>query len=126
MHAQLLLAIALAGALGAVLRYLLGHVALQLWNGMPWHTGLVNVVGCFGFGLVFALCAGRWSPLLTTAVLAGFFGAFTTFSAFAFDCVELLRAGRWLAFLADMLLQNALGLLAMWGGMTLGGGMPVR
>ena len=126
MQAQVLLAIAAAGALGAVARFALGHAALLLWNGMPWHTALVNVLGCFGFGLVFALYSGRWSPVLTTAVLAGFFGAFTTFSAFAFDCVALLREGRWLACVLDLVGQNVLGLLAMWGGIELGGGFPAR
>ncbi len=125
MHAQVLFAIAGAGAIGAVCRYSLGHLVLLLL-GSPWHTAIVNVLGCFGFGLVMAIYSARWSPLLTTAVLAGFFGAFTTFSAFAFDGVALIREGRWLLFAVDLVAQNVLGLVAMWGGITLGGGFPTR
>jgi CrcB protein len=124
MSIEVVAAVAAAGALGAVARYLLSAAALSLWNGMPWHTALVNVLGCFGFGLVFAIGSSRWSPGVTTAVLAGFFGAFTTFSSFAFDVTALLREGRWLVAVADVLLQNLLGLLAMAAGIALGGGFP--
>jgi len=117
MSFQVFAAIAAAGSAGAVLRYLLAQ-SLQSWPGAPWATAAVNVAGCFGFGLCWALAQGRWSPLLTTAVLVGFFGAFTTFSSFAFDCQQLLAERRYAALLGNALLQNGLGFAALLGGIA--------
>lgn len=122
MTAQLLSVVAVAGAVGAVLRYLLVAAMHGLWPGQPWPVALVNIVGCFGFGCCWAIGvgAGRWSPALTTAVLAGFFGAFTTFSSFAFDLHQAWLEHRQLLLLANVLVQNVVGLLAMAGGIALG------
>ncbi|MEO6594673.1 MAG: CrcB family protein [Planctomycetota bacterium] len=119
MQASLLLAIAAAGSLGAVSRYLLGNLVLDCCPGLPLHTFVVNVLGCFGFGLCWSLAAGRWSPQVTAAVLVGFFGAFTTFSAFAFDCHALLSERRYLVLLIDVVAQNVLGVLALAAGIAL-------
>jgi CrcB protein len=118
MSFQVFAAIAAAGSVGAVLRYLMVQ-SLQSWPGAPWATAAVNVAGCFGFGLCLALAQGRWSPLLTTAVLVGFFGAFTTFSSFAFDCQQLLAERRYAALLGNVAVQNLLGLAALLGGIGL-------
>lgn len=114
-------AVAAAGSLGAVLRYL-AVVWLQGQHlGAPWATALVNVLGCFGFGLCWALGHERWSPLVTAAVLAGFFGAFTTFSSFAFDGQQLLAERRWLLLVGNVVGQNVLGLAALLGGIGVAG-----
>ena len=120
MNSATLLAVALAGALGATARYGL-VLALKPWLGataLP--IAIVNVAGCFGFGVCWALAQGRWSPRTATAVLAGFFGAFTTFSTFAFDCQELLQERRIAAMLANAAAQNVLGIAALWLGAALG------
>ncbi|MFN7591312.1 MAG: fluoride efflux transporter FluC [Planctomycetota bacterium] len=118
MSFQVFAAIAAAGSVGAVLRFLLVQL-LQSWPGAPWATAAVNVAGCLGFGLCWALAQDRWSPLLTTAVLVGFFGAFTTFSSFAFDCQQLLAERRYAALLGNLAVQNLLGLAALLGGIGL-------
>jgi CrcB protein len=122
MTVPILGAVAAAGAVGALLRYLLVAGLQGCWPGHPWPIALINVVGCFGFGCCWAIGvgAGRWSPAVATAVLAGFFGAFTTFSSFAFDCHQAWLGQRQLLALGNMLLQNVLGLLAMVGGIALG------
>lgn len=120
MSFQVFAAIAAAGSIGAVLRYLLVQ-SLQSWPGAPWATTVVNVAGCFGFGLCWALAQGRWSPWLTTAVLVGFFGAFTTFSSFAFDCQQLLVERRYAAMLGNLVAQNVLGFAALLAGISLVG-----
>ena len=113
--------VALAGAVGAVARYALAAWIKGCWPELPMATAIVNVVGCFGFGLCWALGTQRWSAAWSAAVLVGFFGAFTTFSSFAFECHELLVARRfgWLAL--DLIGQNLLGLAAVAGGILLGG-----
>lgn len=120
MPPPVLVAIAVAGSLGALLRFLLVQALLVRWPGQPWATAAVNVVGCLGFGLCWALAQGRWSPAVTAGVLVGFFGAFTTFSSFAFDGHALWEQRRTGALFANLALQNGLGLLAMWGGVTAG------
>jgi fluoride exporter len=118
----ILAAVAVAGAAGAVLRHALVAGLQGLWPGQPWPIAVVNVVGCFGFGCCWAIgvAAGRWSPAVAAAVLAGFFGAFTTFSSFAFDSHAAWLAQRPLLALGNLLLQNVLGLVAMAGGIALG------
>lgn len=88
-----LLAVGVAGALGAVLRY---SVSLALGvRAFPWATLGVNVLGCLGLAL---LASGpwlqRWSPSVTTAIAVGLLGSFTTFSAFGYETFILWRAGQ--------------------------------
>lgn len=120
MQATLLVAIAVAGSLGAVGRHLLGNLVFDHCPGWPLHTAVVNVIGCFGFGFCWRLAAGRWSPNVTAAVLVGFFGSFTTFSTFAFDCNALWTERRYLSLAVDLVAQNALGVLALAAGIALG------
>jgi fluoride exporter len=84
---QTLPLIALGGALGSVLRYLM-VAALAA----PWGTAVVNVLGSFAIGLVFVLLDTRtgWQLFLMTGVLGGF----TTFSAFSLDTLKLIHAGQ--------------------------------
>jgi len=120
MPPSVLVAIAAAGSLGALLRFFVVQTMLGRWPGQPWATAAVNLVGCLGFGLCWALAQGRWSPAVTAGVLVGFFGAFTTFSSFAFDCQQLLVERRYLTMAANVLAQNGVGLLAMVVGIVVG------
>lgn len=120
MRIDLVIAVTGAGALGALLRYLLVCGLRSCGLAAPWPTACVNVLGCLLCGVAFAACAQRFSPLLSTAVLVGFFGAFTTYSAFALDAVTLVGEGRTALALLSVLLQNALGILGLYVGMLLG------
>ena len=82
-----LLAVALGGALGSVLRY----VMVQMIMG-PWAVMIVNVLGSFVMGLAFVFLAGR--DQLSLLVMTGMLGGFTTFSAFSLDAFKLWEAGR--------------------------------
>ena len=87
--------------IGGVLRYSVSVLMRGLCGqGFPWGTLLVNLVGCFAFGVIFALF-GRygstnsgWCLLLTTGVCGGF----TTFSTFANESVQMLQNGNWPGF----------------------------
>ncbi|HWH01844.1 MAG TPA: CrcB family protein [Pilimelia sp.] len=120
-----LLAIAAAGALGAVARYGVGVLAGP--SGWPWPTLAINVAGSFLAGLLVEYGAVRLPATLATAVTVGFLGAFTTYSAFSVQTVALLRAGRGGAALGYVLLTLVLGLAAAAAGvrlaqLALGGG----
>ena len=54
-------------------------------------TLLVNVIGCFLFGVIVSISDHFQMPdLLKTCLLIGFCGALTTFSTFAYDLIRLL------------------------------------
>lgn len=112
-----------AGAiLGANLRFLVSLWASQQFGvGFPYGTLLVNVVGCFIIGLFYGLGETRITitPELRLFMAIGFLGAFTTFSSFGNETVNLIRSGDlWLAML-NVVGNNVLGLLAVFGGLAL-------
>ncbi len=91
-----ILAIALGGALGSVLRYGVNVGAVKaLGLNFPWGTLIVNVAGSFMIGLMAAVFAGHWqpSPEIRLFLVTGFLGGFTTFSAFSLDFATLWQAG---------------------------------
>ncbi len=104
-------AVAVAGAVGALLRWRVG-VAVGV-RSFPWATLAVNVVGCFVLAVVLAgPGASRWSPTTTTAVAVGLLGAFTTFSTFGYETFTLLRTERWTMAASYVVLSLAGGLAA--------------
>lgn len=90
-----LFAVALGGAVGASLRYLvsvawLGIPAMPAW---PWATFFVNVLGSLAFGLlaVGLAAATAANEHLRFALMTGLLGAFTTYSTFSFEMVRMLQ-----------------------------------
>ncbi|MFP8965097.1 fluoride efflux transporter CrcB [Pokkaliibacter sp. CJK22405] len=91
---QMMLFIALGGAVGAISRY-----SLTLWlaplfkPGIPWATFIINVIGSFLIGVIYILISEKGilpvsaRPLLIT----GFLGALTTYSSFALESVALFE-----------------------------------
>ena len=86
------LMVSLAGAVGAVCRYLIsGWVQGALRTGFPVGTTVVNLSGAFALGLV----VGAGSPdSSVTMILAGFLGGFTTFSTWMVETLALRIPGR--------------------------------
>ncbi len=115
--------LALAGALGALVRWGISRLAVDLWGpGFPLGTLIVNLSGCFFLGLIMELGEqGSWiSPELRMVIGVGFIGALTTFSTFAFETLRLSRRGGWLLAGANMTLNLVLGLALVWLGARLG------
>ncbi len=112
----------LFGGLGALTRFGLGWGLSLLGCSSHWGTVLINILGCFGFGFFAAFLDSRitipnyWKPI----ILTGFFGAFTTFSTYLFDFHTLTSTGRWITTVLSFILQNALGLTALFIGLRLG------
>ena len=75
--------VAVGGAVGASLRYLLGHF-LDPGSRLPWGTVLANLAGSFVLGLVVGA-----APDARALVGLGFCGALTTYSAFAVQTHDL-------------------------------------
>ncbi len=116
-----LLLLVIAGAAGTLCRYgLAGLVQSGLGARFPWGTLAVNVVGCLAAGLLFGLFESRWalSGEARTIVFIGFLGAFTTFSGFMLETSELARDAQWLSAAGNLVLQNGLGAVALYGGLV--------
>lgn len=82
-----------AGAAGALARYLLdGFVQDRTAGAFPWGTFVINVSGAFAIGLLTGAALYHGFPSTPRIVLGtGFCGAYTTFSTFTFESVRLLE-----------------------------------
>lgn len=87
--------VALGGAIGAVLRYLVGVGMLRAFGAgsFPLPILVVNVVGSFAMGLFVVIAAQRGLTHLSPLVMTGLLGGFTTFSAFSLEAVTLYERG---------------------------------
>jgi len=118
------LAVAGAGALGAVARLAIGQVCFRLFaTSFPIGTMIINITGSLFLGW-FAIAGPRWMLSDTTriAIAVGFVGAYTTFSTFMFDSDRLLRDGAVLQSGMNIILSLVLGLAAVRLGIWLAGG----
>lgn len=106
-----MLAVLLAGAVGAVARYLVGRLGPRA--SWPWPVLVVNVVGSLVAGLAM-------HTDLALVVVTGFAGGLTTFSTFSVETVQLAMTGRWRAAAASVALNFVLGLAAATAGWLLG------
>ncbi len=112
------LSIAIGGAIGALLRYLVsGWAYVWLGEGFPWGTLSVNMIGSFLIGFLW-----RWfdqvaiAPNTRTLIFVGGLGAFTTFSTYGLESLNLLRDGQYKLGLLNILGSNVLGILFVFLG----------
>ena len=116
MQPQLILAVAIGGALGSVIRYLIGIESGRLFGtDFPWGTLIINVSGSFLIGIFAALFATKWSvtPPARAFLIVGICGGYTTFSTFALDVWYLIERGQVLASLAYILASVLLSTAAL-------------
>lgn len=117
-----ILAIAVGGALGAVMRFgLSSSIYKVLGRSFPYGTLTVNVLGSFLIGLLFILLTQKLqvSEEWRSAIFIGFLGAFTTFSTFSMETVTLLESGEiWRAGI-NVILSVTLCIAATWLGLML-------
>ncbi|MDR7302072.1 fluoride efflux transporter CrcB [Haloactinomyces albus] len=121
------LLVAVGGAVGACLRYLVDrHVQGRHGSSFPWGTLLVNAVGSLILGVFAGMAlSGPSIPVLHSLFGVGLCGALTTYSTFGYDTVRLFLDGARLRAAANVaaticagLTCGALGVLgatALWG-----------
>ena len=102
-----LLAVFLGSGLGGVCRWLISQSCVATW---PVGTFLVNVLGCFLFGLLSRLMPG--GEVGKVLLVTGFCGGFTTFSTFVNENLMMLRSGQLLTLVLYAGASLVLGLLA--------------
>ena len=112
---DVLLVIALGGALGAAGRYGLAEALPHSPDAFPWSTLLANVTGCLAIGVLMVLVVERVSAsrLVRPFFGTGLLGGFTTFSTYAVDTRAMLAAGRPAVAASYLLGTLVLGLLAV-------------
>lgn len=104
--------VAIAGAAGTLLRYLMGGWLARATGGVfPWETFAINTLGCLAIGAVAGLLdkGALLPPPLRMALMIGFIGGFTTFSTFALDAFRLVAASQWGAAIGYVVLSNVVG-----------------
>ena len=91
----MILAVAVAGGLGASLRLVIDGVVRSLAGArLPWGTLLINVLGSAGLGVLMGSgLEGQTASVIGTGLLGGF----TTFSTASFESAALVLDNRWIS-----------------------------
>jgi CrcB protein len=119
MSLKIILGVAIAGALGALMRF--GLVSFIGVRYFPWGTLAVNIIGSGLMGIAFVVIVEKslTDPSLKPMLMSGALGAFTTFSAFSLETWELLEKGDLLSAGLYVLASIALCILALYFGIVL-------
>jgi CrcB protein len=114
--------VALAGAVGALLRYEV-ELAVRRRRGAHLPSGilLVNVSGSFVLGVLAGMAEHHGVPATVVTVAGtGLVGAYTTFSTFSFDTISLIEHGRTREAVTNVGTSLVLGLGAAGVGLLVG------
>lgn len=118
---SMLWAVAFGGAAGSVSRFMIAQWLPRVSGGFPTSTLLVNIGGSFLIGL-FArvLNLPGEQAIVRAALMVGFCGGFTTFSAFSAEFVALVQEGRAGRAVLYVVVTVLLGALAVVAGLAVG------
>lgn len=107
------LAVGIGAALGAWLRWLLGHWLNAALPQLPLGTLAANLIGgyCIGLALAWFAVSEGVSPEARLLIVTGFLGGLTTFSTFSAEAFGLLSSQRY-AWAATHVALHVLGSLA--------------
>jgi CrcB protein len=114
--------IAIGGALGSVMRYLVGSmVANRMGTRFYYGTFVVNMTACLivGFSLTLLQRRAEINTAWLFLIAVGFVGAYSTFSTFEWEAFTTLQTGAFLHTAVYVALSFLLGLVAVWLGVLL-------
>ncbi len=118
-----ILSVAIGGACGATLRYLINFLPVQnLFGRFPFHTFFINITGSFLIGFLLIVFNDKWAAYenLRIAVMIGFLGAFTTFSTFELEIWQLIEENQYSTAFAYLSASILLGFGGVLAGIWLG------
>lgn len=118
-----LLAVALGGAIGSLLRFLFSkYIQTRAGIEFPVGTLVVNLSSAFLIGFFFAFLVERLdiTPTLRAMLITGLLGGYSTYSTLFYEAYYMLLNGEWLKALFYLLLSNLLGLVFVALGYGLG------
>lgn len=118
------IAVMFIGAFGCGARMLLSNYLSDKYGpAFPIGTLVVNIAGCFIIGFFATLTRSEGAlpvpPIVRSAVMIGFLGGFTTFSAFAFQTLALIGDGKWGYATLNVVLSVVLCMAAVWIGQVI-------
>lgn len=92
-----LFSVALGGAIGAVLRFLITKIPGLTGYAIPWMTLTANLIGALIIGFIAGsvVSQARLSPNQMAFLKTGFCGGLTTFSTFSLESFELIQHGKY-------------------------------
>ncbi len=117
-------AVGFGGFVGALARWGTAMMAAgTLGTRFAWGTLIANLLGCFAMGCLRTVFdrTGIATPELTLALMTGFLGAYTTFSAFSADTIYLARSAGPRFAVAYVAVSVVGGVFLCWAGMRLAG-----
>jgi len=110
--------IGLGGAIGTLLRYIVGGLDYRFSKGIfPVSTLFVNVSGSLVIGLLWGM-VDRFAlpPNVRLFLFIGLLGGYTTFSTFSLETFNLMRDGEYRIALINIILSFVLGIAAVFAG----------
>ena len=114
------LLVAIGGAFGAGMRYLMGGAVLrQFGDAWPYGTFAINVLGSFLIGVLGGWLAfkGEAGLQMRLLLVTGVLGGFTTFSAYSIETANLIEKKAWFEAASYSLGSVAAGLVAVFIGL---------
>lgn len=117
----LALAVGLGGATGSLARFYIVLALKRADTLFPWGTLLVNVLGSFLIGALWAWFLARpdTPEWVRVGLMAGVLGGYTTLSAVSLETMLLLESGAYGPALANIAGNFGLSLLACFAGLLL-------
>ncbi len=122
MQFGVLLAVAVGGGLGSLLRYFVaGAIQSAAWPGYPWGIFIVNITGGLAMGIIVEMAALKMSmtPEVRAFLTVGVLGGYTTFSTYSLDSVLLIQRGAYASAAAYIVGSVVLSILALFAGLWL-------
>ncbi|MFH1046253.1 MAG: fluoride efflux transporter CrcB [Candidatus Omnitrophota bacterium] len=113
-----LFVVAIGGAIGTLLRYLMGGLDYRFSSGVfPISTLVVNVTGSLAIGFLWGIVDRfNFSPNVRMFVFVGILGGYTTFSTFSLETFNLMRDGEYRIALMNMFFSVVLSIGAVFLG----------
>jgi CrcB protein len=114
-----LLAVALGGAFGSLLRYFVARAIQQPAMHFPLGIFVVNIAGGFLMGVIVELSALKLqlTPEVRAFLTIGILGGFTTFSTFSLDSALLIERGAYVIAAGYIIGSTVLSILALFAGL---------
>lgn len=113
--------VGVGGAIGAILRYVIGGWAQSFTSSFPLGTLVVNVMGSFLISIVLfgTEFQGWFSDDMRIFLAIGIMGSFTTMSSFNYESFKLGEQGELMLAFLSLLGNYVGGLLAIFLGRSL-------
>lgn len=117
---QKIIFVALGGALGSTIRYLIGLIKLDESLKFPIKTFIINLIGCLIIGIVVGVLQNySYSQFVDLFIKVGFCGGFTTFSSFALESLGLFDSRNNFVSISYITLSIVVGIFMVYIGEVL-------